>query len=77
MDEILKELQKWIQRVKDLENSFKNIRILSFPADTGKLQVPIYTTDPTDAVDGDIWYNSTSNKYKGKENGVIKTFTTT
>ena len=77
MDEILKELQKWVQRVKDLENSFKNIRILSFPVDSGKFQVPKYATDPTDAANGDIWYNTTSNKYKGKENGVIKTFTTT
>lgn len=33
--------------------------------------------DPTTTSDGDIWYNSTSNKYKGKENGSIVTFTTT
>jgi len=33
--------------------------------------------DPATPVDGQIWYNSTSNKYKGRENGTIVTFTTT
>jgi len=33
--------------------------------------------DPTTTQNGDIWYNSTSHKYKGKENGTIVTFTTT
>ena len=73
----IEELKKLVDRIKALEQSFLRIRTLVFPTGSGKLQVPKYTADPGDAENGDIWYNSTSHKYKGKENGSIKTFTTT
>jgi len=76
MEEILKELTKLVGRIKDLEAAFTRIKVLVFPTGSGKFQVPKYSSDPSDAENGDIWYNTTSHKYKGKENGTIKTFTT-
>lgn len=76
MDEIKKALQALTIRIKDIENAFYNIKTLVFPLGSGKLRIPRYSSDPSSPEDGDIWYNTTSNTYKGRENGVVVTFTT-
>lgn len=63
------------KRIGKLEKAL-NFRELIFPAD-GKLVVPVMSSDPASPVDGEIWYNSTSHTYKGRENGVTVTFDTT
>lgn len=63
------------KRLKRLEDN-TTFATLVFPAD-GKFVVPAMTSDPASPTDGEIWYNSTSNTYKGRENGVTVTFTTT
>jgi hypothetical protein len=39
--------------------------------------IQVLSTDPSPLIEGQIWYNSTSNVWKIVINGVIKTFTTT
>jgi len=63
---IIKELEA---KVKTLEQN-QELRNISIPAD-GKLVVPTYTADPAgaDSENGQIYYNSTTNKFRGYENG--------
>lgn len=64
---------------KRLENQMKGLRQLLEQLKTNQLNVlivPIVTSDPTTTTDGQIWYNSTSNQFKGKKNGSVVTFTT-
>jgi hypothetical protein len=43
-----------------------------------RFTAPIVTTDPTQARNGDIWYNSTSNQLKFKDSaGTIRIITIT
>jgi len=39
--------------------------------------VPVVSSDPSGASDGDIWYNSTEDEYRGVENGTTVSFDTT
>jgi len=43
----------------------------------GPFRAPNLAADPASPLDGDFWYNTTSDTYKGRENGVTVTFTTT
>ena len=74
-EKIEKILINFKKRIIKLENKF-NFTTLVFPSD-GKLVIPSMTSDPASPTDGEIWYNSTSNTYKGRENGTTVTFTTT
>lgn len=40
----------------------------------GGLRIPVVTSDPSSPENGSIWYNSTSNTFKRRENGVTSTF---
>lgn len=70
-----------VQLLKDLQSRIQSLEIgtiitkLRLP-NNGTFQVPKYSVDPASPADGEVWYNTTSNKYKGRENGVTKTFTT-
>ena len=70
MEDFLLQFQRFIDRVKDLETAFYRIRSLVFPTNEGRLSVPKYTTDPASPADGDIWYNQTTDKFRGRANGV-------
>ena len=61
---ILKDLQK---RVKTLEQG-NTITSLKLGA-AGVLIVPVKTADPGTATNGEIFYNSTTNKFRVYENG--------
>jgi len=74
MDELITIIKGLQSRIDTLEKLFQ-IKTLKFPVD-GVLVIPSYTVDPVSPADGEFWYNSTSHKYKGCENGTIKTFTT-
>lgn len=39
--------------------------------------VRVVDSDPSDAVDGAIWYRSDLNEYRGMEDGAVVTFDTT
>lgn len=70
IDEIL-ELK---QKVRTLEQNTE-IRGITFPSD-GYLIIPVVTADPASPSNGEIWYNSITNKFKCYENSTVKTFTT-
>jgi hypothetical protein len=42
-----------------------------------EFSVPVLGSDPSGASDGDIWYNSTEDEYRGVENGTKVSFDTT
>jgi hypothetical protein len=49
---------------------------LNLQSTTFGLGVPKIAGDPATTANGDIWYNTSSHKYKGQENGTVVTFTT-
>lgn len=74
MEELQKEILALKRRIEDLERVLV-IKTLKFGTE-GTLVIPVLAADPGDPDDGEIWYNSTSDTYKGRENGVTVTFTT-
>ncbi len=48
-----------------------------FQSTTFGLGIPKIAGDPATLVDGDFWYDTVSDTYQGRENGVTVTFTTT
>ena len=72
MEEFRKELQKWFDRVKDLENAFYRIKVLIFPTDDGKFVLPKYDGDPPSPQDGEMWLDYTAGKIRKREGGVSK-----
>lgn len=74
MDEFKKLLLNFKKRIQQLERNY-GLKTLRFGTDS-VLEVPKKATETGSEADGEIWYNTTSNKYKGKENGTVVTFTT-
>ena len=74
-DALKKILVEYKKKIDKLEKAL-NFRELIFPSD-GTFVPPVMTSDPASPVDGEIWYNSTSNTHKCRQNGVTKTFTVT
>jgi len=62
-----------IQAVADLKKQLEELRTNQLAV----IVIPVVTTDPTTLVNGQVWYNSTSNTFKCRQGGVTKTFTTT
>jgi hypothetical protein len=65
----IEEFKKLIDRIKALETAFLRLRTLVFPTNAGRLSPPKYTTDPASPQNGDIWYNMTTHKFRGRANG--------
>jgi len=74
MEELMQLIKDLTTRLEALERLLENREII-LPPD-GKLVVDNRATDPT-GTNGRIYYNTTSNKFKGYEGGSWKTFTTT
>jgi len=74
MDEILRTLQELARRIAELEK-FKAVRAIIFPAD-GVLRPPVVAGDPSSPTEGDIWYDVTNHRWRGRKNGSTVTFTT-
>lgn len=55
------------KRVKALEASTE-IRNLTIPAD-GSITLPSIAGDPASPSNGGLWYNTNTNKLRGRENG--------
>lgn len=67
--ELLKDLK---QRVENLEKGgiIKTLNVAS-----GVLVIPILTADPGSPINGQCWYNSTSNQLKVRNGGTTKAVT--
>lgn len=61
---VIKDLER---RVKVLETEL-TIRNLTIPAD-GSIQIPQKSGDPSPATNGQMYYNTSTNKVKVRENG--------
>lgn len=70
MNEFLEQLRLLVKRVADLESAFLRIKNLVFPTGSGRLSVPKYAGDPAAPTNGDVWYNSSTHKFRGRVNGV-------
>lgn len=67
--ELLLQIQKLIQRIKDLEAAFLRIKTLVFPTGSGRFAPPKYAGDPGSPTEGDVWYNTTTHKLRVRING--------
>lgn len=65
--DIVQELADLKRRVKVLETG--NIITTLTLGDDGKFRVPRKSADPGTATNGEIYYNTTTNKFRGYENG--------
>lgn len=67
--DFIKIIKRLEDKVKTLEQN-QELRNISIPTD-GKLVVPSYASDPAggDSTNGQIYYNSATNKFRGYENG--------
>lgn len=74
MDDFTKMFKTLERKIEILERALE-IRNLTIPTD-GFLIVRKLASDPVTPQEGEIWYNTTSDVYKGYQNGVVKTFTT-
>jgi len=63
--------KQFIKRIKDLENTVSGL----IANQNSFFFLPRLSSDPTAPQDGQIWYNTTSNTFKCRQNGVTKTFT--
>lgn len=55
-----------VRRIKDLERQLRELKTNQLT----NLVAPHFTTDPSSPIDGEIWYNETTNKVRKRENGV-------
>jgi hypothetical protein len=62
MQDLLDQFKAILEKVRDLERAFLNIKTLVFPTDEGRLSIPKYDGDPASPADGDIWYDYTALK---------------
>ena len=74
MDDFTKMFKTLERKLEIIERALE-IRNLTIPTD-GFLIVRKLASDPVSPQEGEIWYNTTSDVYKGYQNGVVKTFTT-
>lgn len=72
-DDLQRELISMRKRIEELER-VRLIQNLRLPAN-GAFSPPIVTSDPASPVDGDIWYRSDLDEWKGRKNGTTVTFT--
>ena len=63
--------EKLVVEVRELRKKLAQLRTNQLNV----LIIPVLTSDPASLTDGEIWYNSTSNTFKCRQNGVTKTFT--
>lgn len=63
IEDLAQELKEIHKKIEDLQTN-TSINNLTIPTD-GKLVVPVVSSDPVSPVEGQIWFNTTSNKYKG------------
>lgn len=64
--------KRFIYKIKEIERLIEELR----QNDLKFFIVPKLSSDPTNLVDGMMWYNTTSGTFKCRQNGVTKTFTT-
>jgi hypothetical protein len=61
--------QRLYRKVADLERIINELRRVS--------QIPILTSDPSSPTNGQIWYNSTTGKFRKREGGTTKNLEST
>ena len=66
-DDIIKVIADLRKRVKILETG--NLIVTLKLGDDGIFRVPRKAADPATATNGEIYYNTTTNKFRGYENG--------
>lgn len=68
-NDLTKEL---VNRIKALE---KQVEALTTAKKT-RFNVPLLTADPSDLIDGEIWYRTDTDELKTRKNGTTRTITT-
>lgn len=63
---------KLVETIKSILKKLENLKTNQLST----LVVPTLTSDPATTVNGQIWYNTTSNELKVKKNGTVRTITT-
>lgn len=66
-DDIIKIIADLRKRVKTLETG--NLIVTLKLGDDGLFRVPRKSADPSSATNGEVYYNTTTNKFRGYENG--------
>lgn len=66
-EDVLAYIKQLERRIRILESSSTR-RNFTIPAD-GKFILPNIAGDPASPVDGQLWYNTVTNKIRGYENG--------
>lgn len=61
-----------IKKIAELERQVADLKTNQLK----RLVLPKYSGTPTGVVDGEIWYDTSSNKAKKREGGVTKDFNT-
>lgn len=61
--------------IEQIKNIITRLSFLEKRTIQDVIVVPKLATDPASPVNGQIWYNSTSNVFKCYQNGAVKTFT--
>lgn len=68
MEEFLREFQKFLTKFRELENAVYRIKNLVFPTGSGRFSPPKYAGDPPTPAEGDLWYNTSTHKFRGRTN---------
>lgn len=64
--------ERLLRKIEDLERQIKEIRSNQLNV----IIIPKVASDPASPINGQVWYNTTSNVFKKRQNGTTKNWET-